>query len=247
MNLKQKKEVEQTWAIIPARSNSKSIKNKNLQKIATKSLLRLTIDVAKKTKKIDKIFVSTEKKRILDQTIKWGSEVINLRKTKNARDFSTDIDVILDFFESWFKDNDIYPKYLIYLRPTTPLRNYKVLNKAIVDFKKLKNYDSMVSVNKTSSAYKTFIIKKNKYLRPSFKKMSLDDANKPRQSFKTTYIGNGYFDIIKTKNLTKKIFLGKKCFPFITKETIDIDKKKDLILARFIKKNKRKFCNYYEF
>ena len=110
MNLKQKKEVEETWAIIPARSNSKSIKNKNLQKIATKSLLRLTIDVAKKTKKIDKIFVSTEKKRILDQTIKWGSEVTNLRKTKNARDFSTDIDVILDFFESWFKDNDIYPK-----------------------------------------------------------------------------------------------------------------------------------------
>ena len=87
----------------------------------------MTIDVAKKTKKIDKIFVSTEKKRILDQTIKWGSEVINLRKTKNARDFSTDIDVILDFFESWFKNNDIYPKYLIYLRPTTPLRNYKVL------------------------------------------------------------------------------------------------------------------------
>ena len=38
-----------------------------------------------------------------------------------------------------------------------------------------------------------------------------------------------------------KTFLGKKCFPFITKETIDIDKKKDLILARFIKKNKRKF------
>ena len=55
--------------------------------------------------------------------------------------------------------------------------------------------------------------------------MSLDDANKPRQSFATTYIGNGYFDIIKTKNITKN-FLGKKCFPFITKETIDIDKKK---------------------
>ena len=159
MNLKKKKEVKETWAIIPSRSNSKSIKNKNLQKIRNKSLLRLTIETAKKTKKIKRIFVSTEKDDILKKSIKWGSEVTSLEK-KKMRDFSTDIDVILDFFESWFKNNDIYPKYLIYLRPTTPLRNYKVLNKAIVDFKKLKNYDSMVSVNKTSSAYKTFIIKK---------------------------------------------------------------------------------------
>ena len=35
--------------------------------------------------------------------------------------------------------------------------------------------------------------------------MSLDDANKPRQSFATTYIGNGYFDIIR-QNLTKRFF-----------------------------------------
>ena len=59
MNLKQKKEVNQTWAIIPSRSNSKSIKNKNLQKINNKSLLRLTIEVAKRTKNINRIFVST--------------------------------------------------------------------------------------------------------------------------------------------------------------------------------------------
>ena len=111
----------------------------------------------------------------------------------------------------------------------------------------MKDFDSMISVNKTSSAFKTFIIKKKKYLCPSFVNMSLDDANKPRQSFVSTYVGNGYFDIIKTKNIFSNKFLGKKCFPFITKETIDIDRKKDLILAKFIFKNKIKFVDYFEF
>ena len=134
MNLKLKKEVNQTWAIIPSRSNSKSIKNKNLQKINNKSLLRLTIEVAKKTNKIDRTFVSTEKKSILQQSIKWGSENIPLRKKENALDFSTDIDVLLDFFKSWFKKNNIYPKNIMYLRPTTPLRNSKILNRAIIKF-----------------------------------------------------------------------------------------------------------------
>ncbi len=247
MNLKKKKEVKETWAIIPSRSNSKSIKNKNLQKIRNKSLLRLTIETAKKTKKIKRIFVSTEKADILKKSIKWGSENISLRGKRNARDFSTDTDVLLDFFKSWFKRNNIYPKYLIYLRPTTPIRNHKTLNKAISIFEKKKNFDSMISVNKTSSAFKTFIIKKKKYLLPSFKNMNLDDANKPRQSFFATYVGNGYFDIIKTKNIFKKYFLGKKCFPFITNETIDIDKKKDLVLANYIANNKIKFKDYYEF
>jgi len=247
MDLKHKKEVNQTWAIIPSRSNSKSIKNKNLQKINNKSLLRLTIEVAKKTKNIDKTFVSTDKKSILQQAVKWGSENIALRKKENALDYSTDIDVLLDFFKSWFKKNNIYPKNVMYLRPTTPLRSSKILNRAIIIFRKMKNYDSMISVNNTSSAFKTFIIKKKKYLSPSFKNMSLDDANKPRQKFISTYTGNGYFDIVRTKNIFSNKFLGKKCFPFITKETIDIDQKKDLVLAKFILKNKTKFFDFYEF
>lgn len=247
MNLKQKKEVNQTWAIIPSRANSKSIKNKNLQKIQNKSLLRMTIEVSKKTKKIDRTFVSTEKKNILQKSIKWGSEKVFLRRSENALDFSTDTEVIMDFFKSWFKKNEIYPKNIIYLRPTTPLRNPKTLDKAIIKFEKIKNFDSMISVNQTSSAFKTFVIKKKKYLSPSFKNMTLDDANKPRQNFTPTYVGNGYFDIIKTKNILNNSFLGNKCFPFITKEIIDIDKKKDLVLAKFIVKNKIKFLDFYEF
>jgi CMP-N-acetylneuraminic acid synthetase len=65
----------------------------------------------------------------------------------------------------------------------------------------------------------------------------LDEANKPRQNFITTYSGNGYFDIIKTKNIYRKKYLGNKCFPYITKEVIDINNYSDLQFARYLKKN----------
>lgn len=105
-----------------------------------------------------------------------------------------------------------------------------------MQFKKLTKYDSMISVNEMAeTAYKKFIIKKN-FLIPLFKQLSLDDANKPRQNFIKTYSGNGYFDIIKTKNIYKKKYLGSRCFPFITKKVIDINNYFDLQFARYFKK-----------
>ena len=66
-------------AIIPARSGSKSIKNKNLKKINGKSLLTLAIEICKKIKKINKIFVSTDSRKIANEAIKNNIEVPFLR------------------------------------------------------------------------------------------------------------------------------------------------------------------------
>lgn len=87
----------------------------------------------------------------------------------------------------------------------------------------------------SETAYKKFIIKKN-FLKPLFKNFSLDDANKPRQNFMKTYTGNGYFDIIKTRNILKKKYLGNKCFPFVTEKVVDINNHFDLMFARYLKK-----------
>jgi CMP-N-acetylneuraminic acid synthetase len=51
-------------AIVPARKNSKRIKNKNLVKINNKELVKFTIEAAKKVKKINKIVVTSDDKRI---------------------------------------------------------------------------------------------------------------------------------------------------------------------------------------
>jgi len=51
--------------IIPARKNSKRLKNKNLLKINNKSLIQRTIDEAKKIVPNKNILVSTDSKIIL--------------------------------------------------------------------------------------------------------------------------------------------------------------------------------------
>ena len=52
------------YGLIPSKLNSKSIYQKNLQKIKNKSLLEITIDHAKKVKKIDKIYVVVKVKKL---------------------------------------------------------------------------------------------------------------------------------------------------------------------------------------
>ena len=59
--------VNEVWALIPARSGSKRLKNKNLKKIKNLSLVARAIINCKKSMKIDRIFLSTNSKRIKNE------------------------------------------------------------------------------------------------------------------------------------------------------------------------------------
>ncbi len=227
------------WALVPARSGSKSIKNKNLKKIGNYSLVARAVRIAKNCKYIDRVFLSTDSIKIQKEGIKYKAEVPFLRSKKNSRNSSTDYDVMKEFLSKISKIEKTIPKYILYLRPTTPIRSNKILEKAIQKMKKLNNYDSLTSVHKMSEpVHKKFFIK-NRQLISIFSKMSLDKSNEPRQNFPNSYTANGYIDIIKSKNILKhKRYLYKKCFPFLVPETIDIDTKFDLALAKFLTRNK---------
>ena len=59
-------------AIIPARKNSKGIKNKNIINFCGKPLIHWTISAAIESKLIDKIIVSTDSKKIMAITKSYG-------------------------------------------------------------------------------------------------------------------------------------------------------------------------------
>ncbi len=68
------------FAFIFVRGGSKRIKNKNLKKIKGKTLLEITINQAKKINKINKIFVSTDSKKIASFVSNLNVEIIRRPK-----------------------------------------------------------------------------------------------------------------------------------------------------------------------
>ena len=82
-------------AIIPSRSGSKGIKNKNLQKIiGSKSLIEHTYDIAKKSKIFDEIIVSTDSNVYKNYLQKKKIPIEYLRPKKLSKDYVSDLEVI---------------------------------------------------------------------------------------------------------------------------------------------------------
>ncbi len=88
--------------VIPARSGSLRLKNKNIKIFKKKPLIYFSIKAAKKSKIFDKIIVSTNSPLIKKIAIKYGAEVPFLRSQKLSNHKAKIVDVInhaINFFE----------------------------------------------------------------------------------------------------------------------------------------------------
>jgi CMP-N,N'-diacetyllegionaminic acid synthase len=226
-------------AIIPARSGSKSIKNKNIRKINNLPLLSYSIKTAKKSKLINKIIVTTDSPKIRKIALQFKAEAPFLRPKKISGDYSTDVEYIIHAIKE-LKKKHYSPDLIVILRPTLPFRDSTIVDNAIKHFIKTKA-DSLKSVTIASETpFKMWEITKKKYLIPLFGLKKLNLTSTPRQLLKKIYWQNGYVDITTPKTINKyKNELGKKItFYKINFKTIDIDYNHDLLNAR---NNKRIF------
>ena len=70
------------WALIPARSKSKGLKNKNIKKIAGKHLIGYSLITALKCKKINKVIFSSDSKKYIQIAKKYKCDEFHLRSKK---------------------------------------------------------------------------------------------------------------------------------------------------------------------
>ena len=215
-------------AIIPARAGSKSIKNKNLIQIKKKPLIYYPIKSAKKSNLINRIIVSTDSKKIKRVAERYGAEVPFLRPKKISGFLSRDIEYIKHCI-NWLKKEKYVPDLIVLLRPTTPFRETKIIDKAIKFVIKYKS-DSLRSVSVAKETPYKMWKKKGKFMSPFFGFQKINKTNYPRQKLDKFYWQNGYVDIFKPSTIQKyKNELGKKILFFEIKSNIfEIDYKHQL-------------------
>jgi len=221
-----------TICIIPARSGSKRIKNKNIKIFNGKPIISHAIKFAKSTGLFKRIIVSTDSYKISKIAQKYGAEVPFLRSKKLSNDFSPTKDVILDCINQISSKN---VKYHFVLYPTSVL----LLKKDFINsFKKIKKkkYDFLVAVTDYSySPYRAFkFIGKNKISFQSKKYINCRSQDIPRLIHDT-----GSFYIWKTKALLKnRDIMPKKTTYYLLDRyrAIDINTEQDFKFAAFLNK-----------
>lgn len=109
-------------AVVPARGGSKGLPGKNIKLIQGKPLICWTLDAARQSRYIDKVFVSTDSVEIADVCKNYGVDVPELRPTELAKDNTSSVDVMLYTLDLLEADGETYD-YLLLLEPTSPLRD----------------------------------------------------------------------------------------------------------------------------
>tara|TARA_X000000950_G_scaffold9140_2_gene10137 strand:- start:37873 stop:38685 length:813 start_codon:yes stop_codon:yes gene_type:complete len=214
-----------TYALIPARSGSKGVPDKNIMKLNGHPLLGWSIAAAKKSKLIDRVVVSTNSKEYADIAIRYGADIPFMRPDEISDDTSTDFEFV-EHALNFFKDESMEPNYIVHLRPTTPIRDPLILNAAIKLAQNSGECSSLRSVHEMSeTAYKTLEIDESNFLKPiGVSKNFRLDNNAPRQAFPKTYQANGYVDILVTSNIRRNNNIhGDHSIPFLTEYAVEID------------------------
>lgn len=211
--------------LIPARKGSKRVPNKNMRLIDGLPVLGYSVSVGLSLPGDPPVYVSTDCEEAGAFAQKWGAVYIG-RPPEFATDEAEDVDVVEHFIADQVLRGGRVPKYLVYLRPTTPNRNAGKVARAIEEFISLSAEaggqlapTSLRSVHEMSeSAFKCAIMTGN-LLTPIGK---VEDFNRPDQVYMPTYKPNGYVDIIRTDFKGRDLW-GPRIMGFLTKPVIEID------------------------
>lgn len=223
-------------AIIPARSGSKGLKEKNIKLLNGKPLLAYTIEAAKESGVFDEIMVSTDSREYADIAKQWGANVPFLRSDELSNDTASSWDVVKEVIEK-YKDLGTDFDTVALLQPTSPLRTsndvkegYKVMEE--------KDANSVVGVCEMdhSPLWANTLPEDNSMV--NF--IRADVIKKPRQSLPKYYRVNGAVYIIKVEYLlnSEDIYSDKSYAIIMPKDrSVDIDDSIDFIVAEALLKN----------
>lgn len=106
-------------AIIPARGGSKRIPRKNIRPFLGKPIIAYAIEAAQQSGLFKEIMVSTDDAEIADVARQYGASVPFMRSEKNADDFASTVDVLLEVLDEFARRGQSF-RHVCCLYPTAP-------------------------------------------------------------------------------------------------------------------------------
>ena len=211
-------------AIVPIRSGSKEIENKNVKIFHGKPLVWWILNSLQNSS-VKKIIVAVDKsyKQIVE-SFDFDKVTAYVRNPKNSLDSSQSEDVLLEVINSFQINDDI-----LFAQATSPLTSCDDIERGIEIYNS-KEFESILSVVKVER----FVWDNGG------QPINYDYLNRPRrQDFNDCFFENGAFYINHSKNIirTENRISGKIGYCQMPFETFfEIDSKTDWELVSFLKK-----------
>jgi len=218
------------YGIIPARSGSKSLPDKNTTLLMGHPLLSYSVSAALQCDFIDEVYVTSDSEDILNIAENYGAKRV-LRPSKISGDLSRDVEFLKHFANTieGTKLSDV----IVLLRPTHPVRNAGILKEAFNRYKNAENVDSLRSMKPSQEiVFKSWHIDSDGFAIPLIKEWPeiVDPMNAPRQILPKTFYQDGYVDIFSLNTIFNfNSTSGEKVIPFLIEDfSVDIDTLEDM-------------------
>lgn len=194
-----------TLAIIPARSGSKGVIDKNIREINGLPLLAYPIIAAKGSKYIDYILFTSDSKKYIDIAKMYGAQAPFKRPPELSSDNSNRSDVILHALNFMEDRLNLTFDALIYLEPTSPLTTSQDIDESLEYFYQ-ENLQSLVSISESHTHHPEYsvVFKNDSSLIKPFLKENFKDLIINRQGLTPVYFFDGSLYISTTKSFKKE-------------------------------------------
>ena len=220
-----------TLVVIPARSGSKGLPDKNIKLLNGKPLIHYSIEVAQQIFNNEDICISTDSDKYIKIAEQTGLKVPFVRPETLSTDNATTQDVLLHCLD-FYEQKGVFYDYILLLQPTSPFREKKHLEDILMA--NIEESDMIVSVKETDSNPYYVLLEENEegYL----KKLMKGEFTR-RQDCPKVYEYNGSIYLIKVSSLKEKLissFTKIKKYEMHSKYSLDIDSKIDFKLAEVL-------------
>ena len=218
-------------AIIPARSGSKGLPDKNILDLNGHPLMYYTIKAALKSGCFDTVMVSTDSEKYADIAKSCGAEVPFLRSEELSSDTAGSWDVVREVLTQYKVMGNSFD-YVALMQPTSPLRNAEDIKNA---FKMLSrdNVHTVVSVTEVEHPVQWCFTMPECGSMKTYAESPYNQMR--RQDLETHYRENGAIYIVNASKILNRDYnyYGDNCYGYVMpgERSMDIDSRMDFMIA----------------